>query len=180
MGVEKTKSFWKLYVVPGAGHGGGGLSAWPGNTTAFNAMVDWVENGIEPGALIGSRAGGVDTNFPDPRSRPSCPYPEVARWDGTGSIDVADSFMCVPPVEVRIKPETLNLKSKGVFTAFITVPQDYHISDWNIQDVSCEGASAVGGHVAGNTYVAKFNRRDLKNIPRGKAVDLTVKLTFST
>ena len=51
MGVEKTKSFWKLYLVPGAGHGGGGLSTWTTNTTGFNAMVDWVENGIEPGAL---------------------------------------------------------------------------------------------------------------------------------
>ncbi|MFZ7112056.1 MAG: tannase/feruloyl esterase family alpha/beta hydrolase, partial [Desulfatiglandales bacterium] len=50
MGVEKTKSFWKLYLVPGAGHGGGGLSTWLQNNDAFNAMVDWVENGIEPGA----------------------------------------------------------------------------------------------------------------------------------
>ena len=84
MGVEKTKSFWKLYLVPGAGHGGGGLSAWPSNTSAFNAMVDWVENGIEPGALIGSRNANVDLNYPAARTRPSCPYPEVARYSGIG------------------------------------------------------------------------------------------------
>ena len=83
MGVEKTKSFWKLYLVPGAGHGGGGLSAWTTNTTAFNAMVDWVENGIEPGALIGSRNANVDANYPAARTRPNCPYPEVARWNGS-------------------------------------------------------------------------------------------------
>jgi hypothetical protein len=179
MGVEETKSFWKLYLVPGAGHGGGGLSAWPTNTNAFNAMVDWVENGVEPGALIGSRNANVDANYPDARTRPSCPYPEVARYSGSGSIDVAANFMCVPPIEVRIEPETLNLKSKGELTAFITVPEGYNIKDWSIHNVSCEGALAVKGVVSGNTYLAKFKRQDLKNVSDGEAVTLTVKGVFS-
>lgn len=178
MGVEETKSFWKLYLVPGGGHGGGGLSTWLTTGDGFNAMVDWVENGIEPAAIIGSRGPDVDANFPDPRTRPNCPYPEVARYSGEGSIDDAANFMCVPPVEVEIKPEVLNLKSKGVFTAFITVPEDYDIRDWNIADVSCEGAVAVKGRVADNTYIAKFKRQDLENVSRGKAVELTVKLSF--
>ena len=112
MGIEKTKSFWKLYLVPGAGHGGGGLSAWTTNTTGFNAMVDWVENGIEPGALLGSRNANVDANYPVARTRPNCPYPEVARYSGTGSIDDAANFLCVPPIDVRIVPEALNLKKQ--------------------------------------------------------------------
>jgi hypothetical protein len=178
VGVEKTKSFWKLYLVPGAGHGGGGLSTWTTNTTGFNAMVDWVENGIEPGALIGSRDKNVDANYPDARTRPNCPYPEVARYSGKGSINDAANFSCVPPVNVKIEPETLNLKSKGVLTATLTVPKGYDIRDWNIHDVSCEGASAVNGTIAGNTYIAKFNRQDLKEVVAGNAVSLTVKGAF--
>ena len=188
MGVEKTKSFWKLYLVPGAGHGGGGLSCWPSNTSAFNAMVDWVENGIEPGALIGSRNASVDANYTAARTRPSCPYPEVARWNGSDNsspdgkykgIDWDGNFSCVPPIEVRIEPETLNLKSKGEFTAIITVPEGYDIRDWNIADLSCEDAPAVKGVISGDAYVAKFKRQDLQGIEEGDAVTLTVKGTFT-
>jgi hypothetical protein len=194
MGVEKTKSFWKLYLVPGAGHGGGGLSTWTTNTTGFNAMVDWVENGIEPGAFIGSRNANVDANYTAARTRPNCPYPEVARWNGSYSSttitnpdgttttytgpDNADNFSCVPPVDVRIEPETLNLKSKGEFTAFITVPKGYDVRDWGISDVVCEHAPAVKGMVSGNAYIAKFNRQDLSVSP-GEAVTFTVNLTFN-
>ena len=179
MGVEKTKSFWKLYLVPGAGHGGGGISCWPSNTSAFNAMVDWVENGNEPGALIGSRNANVDLNYPNARNRPSCPYPEVARWSGSGNTDDAANFMCVPPIEVRIEPKALNLKSKGVFTAVISVPEGYKLEDWNIGNLSCEGAPIVGGVLSGNTYTAKFNKQDLVGVAPGDAVMLTVKGIFT-
>ncbi len=179
MGVEKTKSFWKLYLVPGAGHGGGGLSCWPTNAIAFDAMVDWVENGIEPSALIGNRNANVDANYPAARSRPSCPYPEVARYSGSGSIDDAANFSCVPPIEVRIEPGALNVKSKGEFTAFITVPAGYDIRDWNIDNLSCEGAPAAKGVISGNTYVAKFKRQDLQVVQTGGEVTLTVKGTFT-
>jgi hypothetical protein len=179
MGIERTKSFWKLYLVPGGGHGGGGLSAWPTNTTAFNAMVDWVENGVEPGALIGSRNANVDTNYPLARTRPSCPYPEVARYSGTGSIDDAANFTCVPPIDVNIVPEALNLKSKGVFTAIITIPRDYDMRDWNLQDITCEGAPAKFGFAHGNVYYATFRTQDLQDVTPGKSVTFTVKGKFT-
>jgi feruloyl esterase len=31
------------------------------------------------------------------RTRPLCPYPQVARWSGTGSTDDAANFACVRP-----------------------------------------------------------------------------------
>lgn len=179
MGVEKTKSFWKLYLVPGAGHGGGGLSAWTTNTTGFNAMVDWVENGEEPGAFLGSRNANVDANYPAARTRPNCPYPEVARYSGDGSIDDAANFMCVPPIDVNIVPEVLNLKNKGLFTAVITVPEGYKLNDWNIGNLSCEGVPMVSGVLSGNSYTAKFNRQDLVGVSGGDAVSITVKGTFT-
>ena len=180
MGVEKTKSFWKLYLVPGAGHGGGGLSTWLLNWDAFNAMVDWVENGSEhePASIIGSRAANTDKYYPAARTRPNCPYPEVARWDGQGSIEVADSFSCVPPINVNIVPESMNLKRNGVFTAFITVPPDYDMKDWNLQDITCEGAPAKFGFAHGNVYYATFFTKDLQNVTPGKSVTFTVKGKF--
>jgi hypothetical protein len=176
MGAERTKSFYKLYLVPGAGHCGGGIGCYP--TSGFQALVDWVENNIEPGALIGTRASDTDLNWPEARNRPICPYPEVARWNGTGSIEEADSFMCVPPIYVRIKPEVLNLKRKGVFTAFITMPHDYRMKDWNLQDLTCEGAPVKFGFAFKNVYVAKFATQDMQNVTPGESVTLTVKGEF--
>jgi len=31
------------------------------------------------------------------RSRPLCPYPQVAKYDGSGSIDEARNFSCAAP-----------------------------------------------------------------------------------
>jgi feruloyl esterase len=177
MGVKETKEFYKLYMIPGTAHCGGGLGCF--STTDLNnmffAVVDWVEKGIEPKAFIGSRVVSGQVV----RTRPICPYPEVARYSGTGSIDDATNFMCVPPIEVRIKPETLNIGSKGEFTAFVTLPEGYDIRNWNIGNLSCEGASAKKVVISENMLIAKFNRQDLKGVPIGDAVTVTVKGTFS-
>lgn len=175
MGVDATKSFWKLYMVPGMGHGSAGvgypIDSWD---NGFGALVDWVENGVEPHALVGQRTNPAE-------KRLLCPYPEVARYSGPdgGSIWNPANFTCVPPIEVRIEPETLNLKSKGEFTAFITVPEGYDIRDWNIGNLECDGAPMVKGVLSGNTYTAKFSRRDLVGVAPGDAVTLTVKGTFT-
>jgi hypothetical protein len=141
-------------------------------------MVDWVETGVEPGAIIGNRSANTAANYPTARTRPNCPYPEVARYSGAGSIDDAVNFSCVPPIDVRILPETMNLRKKGVFTAFITIPRDYHMRDWNLYDITCEGAPAKHGFAVGNTYTATFRTQDLQNIKPGKSVTLTLKGKF--
>jgi hypothetical protein len=72
------------------------------------------------------------------------------------------------------KPETLNLASKGVFTAFIT---NVNVTAINISTVECEGAPAVRGMASeedNGTYIVKFNRQDLVNVTEGGAVMLTV------
>lgn len=83
---------------------------------------------------------------------------------------------CLLPQTCEIKPETLNLGSKGVFKAFITLPAD--IDDAiNIIKVECEGAPAVGGMASeedDGTYAVKFNGQDLVNVETGDAVELTV------
>lgn len=83
--------FARLFMVPGMFHCGGG----PGLTEfdAFGALVDWVETGHAPETITASRGAG-GTAAP---SRPLCPYPTVATYDGTGDPDQATSFGCTEP-----------------------------------------------------------------------------------
>lgn len=80
------------------------------------------------------------------------------------------------PAIVTIKPETLNLNSKGLFTTFIKFPEGHDVADINVSTVTCEGAPAIRGMVSevdNGTYIAKFNRQDLVNVTSGDAT-LTV------
>lgn len=83
--------------------------------------------------------------------------------------------------KVRIEPRTLNLASKGKFTAFISLAEGYDVADLNISTLECEGAHALKGEVKknGNVLQVKFNRQDLVNVSPGKAVRLTVTGMFN-
>jgi len=88
-GAAKTTPFFRLFMAPGMGHCAGG----PG-PTAFDmmpALEQWVEKGLAPEKVVASRV----TNGKVERTRPLCPYPQVARWKGTGSTDDAANFVCV-------------------------------------------------------------------------------------
>ena len=79
--------------------------------------------------------------------------------------------------KVRIEPETLNLKSKGVFTAFITLPEPYDVADINVSTVECEGAPAVDYNIIPgiDTLRVNFDREDLRgDLPTGDAVTMRV------
>jgi feruloyl esterase len=60
---------------------------------AFTPLVQWVEKSIPPDEIIGSRV--VDDKVV--RTRPLCPYPQVAKYKGSGSIDDAKNFACAKP-----------------------------------------------------------------------------------
>jgi feruloyl esterase len=59
----------------------------------MTAMIDWVEKGKAPDSIVASRV----VNNQVVRTRPLCPYPQVARYSGSGSIDDAANFACVLP-----------------------------------------------------------------------------------
>jgi feruloyl esterase len=86
-----TADFFRLFMVPGMAHCAGGVG--PDQNDAVTAVIDWVEKGSAPDSLIASKI--VDGRVA--RSRPLCPYPQVARYQGQGSIDDAASFRCVAP-----------------------------------------------------------------------------------
>jgi feruloyl esterase len=88
---KDTGGFARLFMVPGMTHCSGG-----NGTDTFDpvtAIVNWVEKGKAPETLPASRvvAGKVV------RTRPLCPYPQVARYMGTGSTDDAANFSCTAP-----------------------------------------------------------------------------------
>lgn len=82
--------FFRLFMVPGMGHCGGGLG--PESFDALGALEQWVEAGVEPDRIIG-------TNQASGMTRPLCPYPAVAVWTGEGSTDDADNFVCRKPMK---------------------------------------------------------------------------------
>lgn len=86
-----TPQFFRLFMAPGMGHCGGGIG--PDRHDSMTAMIDWVERGKAPESMVASKV--VDKQVV--RTRPLCPYPQVARYSGQGSIDEAANFRCVAP-----------------------------------------------------------------------------------
>jgi feruloyl esterase len=80
----------RLFMVPGMGHCTGGEG--PDTFDKISVIERWVEKGEAPARIISAHniAGKVD------RTRPLCPYPQVARYNGSGSIDEASNFTCRP------------------------------------------------------------------------------------
>jgi hypothetical protein len=174
MGDARTKTFYKLYMVPGMFHCGGGVGC--SNVDWFTPLVNWVENGVEPEEIIGARAAYPDLNL-DAITRPMCPYPDVARYSGTGNMEDAMNFTCVEPIraKVRVEPETLTLGSDGEFTASITLfKRGYYVGNIDVSTITCGGAPAIEGTIAGGKFTAKFNMQDLVGVPSGDEVTLTV------
>jgi feruloyl esterase len=90
-GPEQTSNWIRLFMAPGMAHCSGGEG--PDTFDKIGAMEQWVEQGKTPEQIIAAHktAGKID------RTRPLCPYPQVARYNGTGSIDEASNFSCRLP-----------------------------------------------------------------------------------
>lgn len=88
---ENGTDFMRLFMVPGMAHCAGGIG--PDQNDAITAVIDWVEQGIAPQSILANKIVNGEVT----RSRPLCPYPQVARYDGSGSIDEAENFQCVAP-----------------------------------------------------------------------------------
>lgn len=87
-GLAKTSNNIRLFLEPGMGHCGGGEG--PNVFDKVGALEQWVEQGKAPDVMIASRI----TNGAVERTRPLCPYPQIAQYKGSGSIDDAKNFVC--------------------------------------------------------------------------------------
>jgi feruloyl esterase len=95
IGKERVDAAVRLYMVPGYGHCGGGDG--PNQFDMLAALERWREQGAAPTEVLASKVEGEAVS----RTRPLCPYPAVARYNGTGSIDRAESFACSMPAAAR-------------------------------------------------------------------------------
>lgn len=79
---------YRLFMAPGMGHCAGGTG--PNSFDMISVLEDWVEKGEAPDSVraVHRSNGEID------RSRPLCPFPEVATYKGSGSIDEAENFSC--------------------------------------------------------------------------------------
>jgi feruloyl esterase len=77
-----------LFMVPGMNHCAGG----PGADTfdKLKVIEDWVENGKTPTRIIASHS----TNGKVDKTRPLCPYGQIAKYNGTGDLNDAANFTC--------------------------------------------------------------------------------------
>lgn len=89
-GEEKTAQFARLFLAPGVEHNLRGPG--PAPTGTFEAILRWVEEGKAPDLLIAEQA--------DPKGQviargPLFPYPQVAKYKGSGSPDDVENFVSI-------------------------------------------------------------------------------------
>ena len=116
-GAEAVEGFLRVFMVPGMVHCFGGPGAWAADY--IQAIVDWVENDTAPDRIVATHPGdytfldsqiaiaGVEVDWANAIvaagaetganqfTRPLCPYPQVARYTGSGDPDDAANFECV-------------------------------------------------------------------------------------
>jgi tannase/feruloyl esterase len=86
--MGRDQSDWlRLFMVPGMGHCGGG----PGVNTfdSIGTLETWVEEGIAPERMLGKGAEGL--------TRPLCPFPAYAAYNGNGNLKDAANWTCTAP-----------------------------------------------------------------------------------
>ncbi len=96
-----ASNFARFFRVPGMGHCAGGPST--DQFDMISPLVAWVEQGDAPDRITASargpgNVGGVNPEVPATwaadRTRPLCPYPDVARYRGFGDVELASSYRC--------------------------------------------------------------------------------------
>jgi feruloyl esterase len=116
MGEQSTGEFVKLYMVPGMMHCVGGpgpfifgqlgiaMSRDP-QENMFTSLEQWTEQGKTPNRIIATKLrDDKDRSNGILMTRPLCPFPELAVYDGKGDPKDASAFACV----ISAKPEVLH------------------------------------------------------------------------
>ncbi len=96
-----ASNFARFYGIPGMNHCSGGPST--DQFDMLTPLVAWVEMGEVPEAVVATargvgNVGGANADVPPAwaasRTRPLCPYPQVAHYTGSGSAEDAANFAC--------------------------------------------------------------------------------------
>lgn len=87
--IKEVDEYARLYLVPGMGHCAGGERTVD-TFDLLTPLVEWVENGTPPGAVV-----ATGRSMPG-ESRPLCPWPTYAHFEG-GDPARAESYSCRTP-----------------------------------------------------------------------------------
>lgn len=85
---KKVDDSYRLFMIPGMNHCGGGDAT--DQFDMLSVLEKWVETKKAPDHIVASRMRGGKVD----RTRPLCPYPQVAVYSGAGSTDDAANFSC--------------------------------------------------------------------------------------
>jgi feruloyl esterase len=80
--------FTRLFMVPGMGHCRGG--AGPYSFDTIGTLEQWRERGVAPAQIMGR-------NPQSGLARPLCPFPQYAKYKGTGDLKDAANWACTAP-----------------------------------------------------------------------------------
>lgn len=107
MGQTETETFSRLYMVPGLQHCGGGPGANSFGQLGQGApdpqhnielaLEEWVAKGIAPSEIVATKYVDDDPAKGLKFTRPLCPYPQAAKFKGTGDLNDAANFVCASP-----------------------------------------------------------------------------------
>ena len=91
-GHPSVREYARLFMLPGVLHCGGGPG--PSQVDWIEAIRGWVEDGGLPERLVANK---LASDHGVVMTRPVCPYPEVAVYDGSGDPNAERSFGCQAP-----------------------------------------------------------------------------------
>ena len=103
---QETQKFYRHFPYPNNNHCGGGAGPRIDGEALFAALVDWVENGVEPDYVVATQPASATNPV---RTRKICMYPNVQVYVGSGSTDDQASFVC----EERKKDDLIDELSIG-------------------------------------------------------------------
>jgi feruloyl esterase len=78
----------RYFLAPGVFHCGGGPGPNIVNPNLLTALEQWVEHGVAPDRIVATKGNS-------PLARPMCPYPQLARYVGSGDTNDPANFVCV-------------------------------------------------------------------------------------
>ncbi|MFC1981783.1 choice-of-anchor Q domain-containing protein [Chloroflexota bacterium] len=96
--------------------------------------------------------------------------------DGSPDMGAYEFGATVVDADIDIKPDTLNLKSKGKWiTAYIELPEGYHANDIVVSSIWIEGEITVEhSDMQDSVLMVKFDRQELKDYLGETTGDVTL------
>jgi Tannase and feruloyl esterase len=108
-GLARTQEFYRLFMVPGMMHCGAGpgpntfgnmldlAPAADADHNIFVSLENWVEKGAAPDRIIATKYNEDSAAKGVAMTRPICPFPKQAKWNGKGETSDAANWTCAAP-----------------------------------------------------------------------------------